>query len=241
MLTAFNEYAKTKYSVATQKAYATDIAQFIKHCEVIDIDPKQAKVEHAISYKNAISIKGIRNSTVSRKLSAVLGFFDWMIGAGMIDRNPFKGVQVNRMRDTARHREVIGPDAFDKLIESIPTDDISCLRDRCVIRVMHDTQVRLRDILRLNIEHFDGARHEIRNAEWKRQPKFRMSSDTSTEMIRYIEMRRASMDKPLFANKHGGRISDRSIRRRLVGHCDTAGINRLSPYAFVGTQRSAVN
>jgi len=49
----------------------------------------------------------------------------------------------------------------------------------------------------------------------------------------YLRMRRGVRSGPLFVNKHGSRISDRSVRRKLDKYLLTAGIDPgVSPHTL---------
>lgn len=239
MLQEFTDHASTKFNPATVKAYRTDVSQFLDWCAEKKIDAHGVTPAHATQYREHLGTLPIQASTVSRKLSALLALYDWLLKKGKITENPFAGVQMKRDKSRIKkRRSTVGPD-YDRLLGAIPINDRSCVRDRCVIRVMFDTKVRLRDILALNVEHFDFKTGSLTNPKWKQSAP--LSKGTADEMRSYhAALPYKEPGRPLFVNKNNRRISDRSIRRRLTEHCDAAGIKGLSPYAFSGTQKNTL-
>lgn len=242
MLQEFATFADSKFNPATVKAYKTDIQQFLDFCAQKTITPDKVTAAHAAQYREHLGklTPPIQASTVSRKLSALLAYYEWHVKVRKtMSENPFTGVQMKRDKARIRRRRsTVGAD-YDKLLNVIPITDRSCARDRCVIRVMFDTKVRLRDILALNAEHFDFKSGCVTNPKWKASHP--LSQETVNEMRAYYSaLPHKEPGRPLFVNRNNRRISDRSIRRRLTEHCDKVGIKGLSPYAFSGTQKNTL-
>lgn len=234
----FAAFAATKYNHATIKAYETDIRQFCDHCAAKGLKIVETTSADAESYRLRLTTQNIQTSTASRKLSALLAMFDWLVEVGKVKTNPFTGVQIKRNKaQIKKRRSTVGPD-LDRLLAVITVTEPADVRDRCVLRVMHDTKLRLRDVLRFNVGNLD--RGSITHPSLKNP--LPLTKTTMDELRAYCATRLAGRpaDSPLFLNKVNRRISDRSIRRRLAEHCAAAGINGLTPYAFSGTQRSSI-
>lgn len=236
----FAAFAATKYNRATVKAYETDVRQFSDYCAAKGIKVEHTTPAHAAAFRLHLTTLKIQTSTASRKLSALLALFDWLVAIKTVSANPFQGVQIKRDKAKIKKRRNTVGDDLDKLLAVITTTDAADVRDRCVLRVVHDTKVRLRDVLRLNVGNFDGKTGKITHATWP--APLPLSKPTLDELRTYCATRLSgrSDDSPLFVNKINKRISDRSIRRRLAEHCVKAGINGLTPYSFSGTQRSSI-
>lgn len=236
MLQEFLASAALRYNQATIKAYGTDIRQFALYCENQQIPIAQITQAQAIAYREHIKSSNVAVATQSRKLSALWSFYAWAVRQNRMTANPFEGVQVRRNKAQVRRRRTSVGEDFDRLLNVIGITDRSEARDRVIFRTMYDTKIRLRDILTLNVSDFDyrSGKIKVNNIEHP------LSKHTADELRAYLTARvNLQAASPLFVNRGGDRISDRSIRRRLASHCVRAGISGISPYAFSGTQRSA--
>jgi integrase/recombinase XerC len=109
-----------------------------------------------------------------------------------------------------------------------------------MLEVLFSTGVRVSELVDLNFADIDFEGHTIR--VWGKGKKQRTAPIGTTAIAairKYLELRRADARSPsfdqnaLFVNKHGQRLSTRSVRRKLDKYLADAGLDpSISPHTL---------
>ena len=121
-------------------------------------------------------------------------------------------------------------------------DDGSLLgsRDRAMLETLYSTGVRVSELVALNIGDVDAAAGQLRVRGKGRKERITPISQTALASIhKYLEQRNADPrnsafdPEPLFVNKHGKRLSTRSVRRKLDKYLAMCGLDpSISPHTL---------
>ena len=86
----------------TRRAYKTDLSHFFGTSTVpIDL-VRQATFVHINEYIVQLEDRGLKPSTIKRKVAAIRGFFDWLEALKLISDNPAKRQLLRRVRRVSR-------------------------------------------------------------------------------------------------------------------------------------------
>jgi integrase/recombinase XerC len=114
-------------------------------------------------------------------------------------------------------------------------------RDRAILEVLYSTGMRVSEIVALNMEDVDFLGEVIHvRGKGKKERVSPIGSSALQAIQRYLEFRNKRMQndsnfdsKVLFANKHGKRLSTRSIRRKMDKYLVAAGLDpAISPHTL---------
>lgn len=118
MLTAeFKDYLKARYDDHTYKSYISDIKHFLKW--LISVNRKDYNIAEDRDIENYIVYlkkKGVRSSTINRKLASIRLYYNWLMKQGFADYNPA--------------REVKNLKIEERLIPALMDEDIQKLKER---------------------------------------------------------------------------------------------------------------
>ncbi len=121
-----------------------------------------------------------------------------------------------------KHKQVtfLNNDEIVRMINEIPIDTASGLRDRAIVELLFSSGLRVSELVGLNRDHINIERREfmVRGKGNKDRPVF-ISLEAAMHIKSYIQTRKDSL-KPLFI----------SYRDRTPQHLDTSGdFRRLTP------------
>lgn len=141
----------------TQSAYRRDLMQFIDYLEGEDL----ADVDHdlAYAYLNKLYEEGLSTSSVSRKLSALRSFYDYLEVYEKFKLNPFIGIKTRRQARSL-------PDflMFEEIESLLNSCDDSLLgrRNQLMIEMLYACGLRVSELVNLKISDIDFKDRSVR-------------------------------------------------------------------------------
>ena len=135
-------------------------------------------------------------------------------------------------------------DEVIKMIDQIPLDSESGLRDRAIIELLFSSGLRISELVNLNRDHINLTRREfmVRGKGQKDRPVF-VSTSAAEHVANYLAERHDSLP-PLFlsySRRHAApdtsgdfrRLGPRSIQRMIAHYARLAGITKhVSPHTM---------
>ena len=103
-------------------------------------------------------------ATIKQHLAAIRMAFDYLVTGGITSQNPAAAVKGPRTSATRGKTPALTGEEARQLLDSIPTQTLSELRDRAMISIMLFSFARISAVLRLNVEDYYplGKRYWIR-------------------------------------------------------------------------------
>ncbi len=175
---------------------------------------------------------GLSKSTIARKLAAIRSFYRFLVKIGKLEASPVSVVRTPRQ--DKRLPKCLDIQQVEALLAAPDTTTLLGARDRAIIETIYSAGLRVSETVALNIEDLDEFSEVVRIAGKGKKERLCPLGSMSIEAIgHYLRMRPGARSGPLFVNKHGSRISDRSVRRNLDKYLLTAGIDPgVSPHTL---------
>lgn len=233
--------AEKGYSVHTCRAYAADLKGFLAFALP---DPELPVQDSDLvgritaggpglirEYVRFLSRDKKSKSTISRKLSAVKSFFNYLQRCGAIEANPAETVTPPR-----REKRIPGFLTIDdifRLLDSIEENSLLERRNLAIFETFYSTGMRVSEIEGLNLRDVDAGQQMIRvSGKGDKQRIVPVGLRALAAIDRYRTQLGHSFE-PLFLNKNLTRLSQRSIRRILAGIVDRCGLRvPVSPHTL---------
>ncbi len=221
----------------TRKAYRLDCEEWLRLLEGHEADPFRPGRSAIQAWFATLHHRGDAPATVSRKISAVRGFYRYLRKVGAIDQNPLEGIR--------------GPRQEKHLPDFLPVDEMFALLDAR----RPGTALGIRDRAILELLYAGGFRvSELTGLRWKdldlRDGQARVLGKGSKERIvpigrpalaalqAWIDVRPSLLKGgkdpgALFLNARGGPLTPRSVARILESASREVGLlRRVHPHAF---------
>ncbi|MEA2102856.1 MAG: site-specific tyrosine recombinase/integron integrase [Thermodesulfobacteriota bacterium] len=212
----------------TYRAYTGDIMHMVSFMRHRDISfPDRMAVRSYMFYlHNHYSV-----ATINRRISAVKGFFDFVVLHTEIEDNPF--AHVRSLKGSSDLPGFLSPEEMIDLIEATADP-----RDRAIMELLYSTGIRVSEAESMNIDDVDMSSGIIRVMGKGAKPRMVPIGRHAMDAVRtYLETRNIIEtlyhDEPLFLNRRGTRLGSRSIRRVVDQWSMHAGISRhVSPHVI---------
>ena len=223
----------------TRSSYKNDILQFFIIIKKNDSFPKEFTSDDIEKYIKLLKEKGLEKNSISRKLSSLNHFFNFMIEEDIIHLNPIKKLEfpkVNKKLPT-----IISMDQIDKLILHSKNDKSpNGIRLNVMIEILYATGIRISELVEMKI----SSLHEKKNflliyGKGNKERLVPISNNTKKTIDEYLKIRSFFMlkdqdSKWLFPSKQSskGFISRQRFNQLLIelSHQAKLSIKRISPH-----------
>ncbi len=253
---AFLEFLELNRNVSrnTLRAYRSDLEQFATFAAArLGRNPRPAEIDHRMirAFLAALYEKGLSRATSARRLAAIRSFTRYLRREGAVDRNA--GALVDSPAVERRMPAHLARDEMETLLAA--PDDATPLgrRDRAILELFYASGLRLSELASLDVEDVNLGSRMVRvlgkGGKERIVPCTRPAAAAIRawlpDRLRLIESAPASTvrlrrsrarhrpDDPLFVNRHGGRLSARSIDRLVRKYAKQAATRLgISPHAL---------
>lgn len=238
--------AERHFSVHTARCYAADLEQFERYLggDVPESDAARDKrlqsvnAEQVRSFMTQLYDKNYCKSTVARKLATLRSFYKFMVKRNLISASPV--IDIRTPKQDKRLPKFLTLEEIQRLFGNCDTTTLLGSRDRAILETLYSTGIRVSELVALNISDLDLNENVIHvRGKGKKERVIPISPGAVQGILAYLDLRRAALNPnrqdtdSLFINKHGQRLSTRSVRRKLDKYLLEAGLDlSVSPHTL---------
>ncbi len=136
------------YSSKTVEAYAVDLKDFLSFLEGQGVlDPKEIIPAHILLFLSDMRKRGLVEETIARKLSALRGFFSFLVLEHGLSENPLTLIEGPRPR--RKIPLVLSVEEVKRLLEAPDTSSPLGLRDRAMLELCYSSGLRVSELVSL--------------------------------------------------------------------------------------------
>lgn len=231
----------------TLAAYQTDLAQFLQfagaqHDSLGKLVPTGAAdeigPELVSSFVFSLRERGYAPSTIARRIAAVKSFFAYAEDSGLLTRNPAANLEAPRVTRPAPRG--VSASEVQMLI------DIGCsgetpdaLRNRALLTLLHETGLRVSELVALDVDSVDLARGSIQaTGRTGRSRSIPLAPASGTALEAYLSSGRPTLargngEAALFLNNRGARLTRQGFWLIIRTRAHRSGvIGPVSPHAL---------
>jgi len=176
-------------------------------------------------------------ATMARKIATLRSFHKWLDRIGCISRNPMTVIRTPRQ--SRRLPKAITVQDVEQLLAAPEAATLLGSRDRAMLETLYSTGIRVSELVGIDMHDIDEAGQAlIVRGKGRRERIVPLGTHSLRAISEWVAMRgRHGHDlvgeEPLFINRHGGRISTRSVRRKVSKYLEQAGLDStISPHTL---------
>jgi integrase/recombinase XerC len=224
-----------RLSPHTSSNYARDIDALAGYLERANVtDWKRVDSQHVRMFAARAHAGGLGPRSVQRRLSAVRGFFGYLVREGAAASNP--AVDIRAPKAARRLPGTLDVDQINQLLET-PSGDALALRDRAIMELFYSSGLRLAELVGLSLTDVDLADRTVRVLGKGSKTRIVPVGRKAVETIRTWLRERAALadidETALFVGKFGERLKPRAIQLRIAHWAKRAGLpSRVYPHLF---------
>jgi integrase/recombinase XerC len=177
------------------------------------------------------------SATMARKIATLRSFYRWIDRCGMIASNPM--LLIRTPRQNKRLPKAIDVNQVEQLLSAPDDSDLLGARDRAILETLYSTGIRVSELVGINRGDIDESGEAmIVRGKGRKERIVPLGSHALFSLRHYVTMlqsdpRGTAGNAPLFINKHGGRLSTRSVRRKVSKYLAKAGLDPdISPHTL---------
>ena len=217
----------------TISAYRRDLRGYLAFLGEQDASPEMVD-----GFLVSLHERGMRSTTIARKLAAVRGFHRFLVAEGLSDEDPTRFTETPRTR--MGFPKALDVDETIRLVEAPPTDTNLGKRDRAMLETLYGAAVRVSELVDLDLPEMDlETRTAIVRGKGNKQRMVPLGRPAVEAIVTYLPARMElcrSREDPgaVFLNARGGRLTRQGVFGIVRKHGLQVGIaaSRISPHVL---------
>jgi integrase/recombinase XerC len=169
--------------------------------------------------------EGKSKKTTARKLSSLRSFFNFALSKKWIEVSPVEDLENPKFEK--KIPASISYEQVEALFSQPDTSEILGFRDRTIMELLYSSGLRVSELAQLNKEDLNLPQLLIKlKGKGKKERIVPITKSSATWIQDYLNHpEREAMDpEALFLNKHGGRLTTRSIDRHFARYLKASGL-----------------
>lgn len=178
---------------------------------------------------------GLSKRTVARRVASARSFFRFLCREGLLRENPSAGLRAPKQD---KHLPVfLSVREAGALMAAPRGDGFAPSRDRAILETLYSAGLRVSELVGLKVADADliGGSLKVLGKGRKERlvPVGSYAARAIRDYLRTLEPAASGPQKPLFQNRFGGRLTDRSVRRILNRYlAQVSSALKISPHAL---------
>jgi len=224
-----------RLSPHTATNYARDLRALAEFMERGNLsDWKRVDSQHVRVFAARAHAGGLSPRSVQRRLSAVRGFFNYLLRERIVTSNP--AVEIRAPKAARRLPGTLDVDQLNQLLD-IPAEDALAVRDKAIMELFYSSGLRLDELVGLDIGQLDLPDRTVRVLGKGRKTRVVPIGRKAIEALRVWLRERATLadldDPALFVGRNGTRLKHRAIQLRIAYWARRKGLPaHVHPHLF---------
>ena len=224
-------------SASTKRAYRSDLAELAEWATARGSDPGELRYRDLRGFAARLSERGLKKSSIGRKLAAVRAFHGFLVDSGKAEANPAELLPTPKAEQ--RLPRTLGREDVAELLDRIPVRTPLEARDRSMFELAYSCGLRAEEMVNLDIDSVDFESEALRVVGKGQKTRLvPIGEPAQRSLRRYLETARHSLscipgEDALFLSRNGRRLSTSDVRRRLqLWVRELSRHGRVSPHSL---------
>lgn len=219
---------KKKLSENTISSYFTDIKKYIEYLSEKNIKLVEVVENDIIGFLIKLEKENASVATVSRTISSIKSFHDYLFTNRISEVNPAKNIKKPKIQkekiDILTESEIESLLNFQKLITP------KQIRDKAIFEVLYGTGIKVSELVDMDLEDVDLEMDYVYCNVNKNQRVIPLSDITKIYLEKYIKESRVQLvqdeEKALFVNSQGQRFTRQGLWKLIKKRASLVDINK---------------
>ena len=234
----FMEYLlkELNYSNDTIKSYERDLISYKDYLDLKKIDYLKINKQEIIDYLEYLDNNNYKNKSISRHLSSLRSFYNYLVEIKLINNNIYKRIRNPKVeKKLPNYLNIV---ELETILSELNEDTKENIRDKCLFELFYSTGIRVSEASNLELNDIDINNLSIRVFGKESKERIVYFGETFKEiLLKYLNVRDIFLKKGeikyLFINKLGGQLSRESIEYIINKIVLKSSINhKISPHVL---------
>lgn len=232
------EYLKVekKYSDKTIKSYFDDLIEYKEFIDNNFFHLKNINYDIVTKYLKYLYDRSISKSSISRKLSSIRGFYNYLVRESIIDINYFN--EVSNPKKEFYLPKFLKKDELDKMFAVCSEKGAINQRDTLILELLYASGIRVSELVNIKIKDIDFSNKTIKIlGKGNKERIVLYNNHTKDAMNVYLTDGYHYLNKInsgyLILNKDGNHLSERYVRNIIDKLVRKSGLDiKISPHTL---------
>ena len=219
---------KKKLSDNTVSSYYMDIRKYMNYLNYRNLGLKDIVENDIIGYIISLEKDNVSVATISRMISSIKSFHDYLFLNHITDNNPAKTIKKPKIEK--QEVDILTEEEIQALLNFSKLDTPKLIRDKAIFEVLYGTGIKVSELVDMDIDDVDLALDYIYCNISKNKRVIPLSDITKTYIEKYIKEARANIakedEKALFVNSSGQRFTRQGLWKLIKKYASNANINK---------------
>ena len=198
------------YSELTIKSYQLDLTDFFEYIESKKINYLTITNHDVRGYLKYLDSCNLKNSTISRRISTLRTFYNYLVDENIVENNIFHNVKNPKLEKKLPN--YLNYNEMEELLESIDISTTEGLEKRLLIEMFYSTGCRVSEMINVKISDIDFTNKTIRIMGKGSKERIVYFGDYASKYLdNYLS--KVKCDKYLFTNKKGEKLTINEVEQ----------------------------
>lgn len=198
------------YSELTIKSYQLDLTDFFGYIESKKINYLTITNHDVRGYLKYLDSYNLKNSTISRRISTLRTFYNYLVDENIVENNVFHNVKNPKLEKKLPN--YLNYNEMEELLESIDISTTEGLEKRLLIEMFYSTGCRVSEMINVKISDIDFTNKTIRIMGKGSKERIVYFGDYASKYLdNYLS--KVKCDKYLFTNKKGEKLTINEVEQ----------------------------
>lgn len=198
------------YSGLTIKSYQLDLTDFFGYIESKKINYLTITNHDVRGYLKYLDSCNLKNSTISRRISTLRTFYNYLVDENIVENNVFHNVKNPKLEKKLPN--YLNYNEMEELLESIDISTTEGLEKRLLIEMFYSTGCRVSEMINVKISDIDFTNKTIRIMGKGSKERIVYFGDYASKYLdNYLS--KVKCDKYLFTNKKGEKLTINEVEQ----------------------------
>lgn len=230
-----NEYIKYIKSVRkltdnTVSSYYNDIKKYVTYIENKNINLLDSTENDIIGYIIELERLDVSASTISRSISSIKSFYEYLFLNRYIDVNISKNIKKPKVEK--KEVDILTEEEIEALLDIKKPYNTKEIRDKAILEVLYGTGIKVTELIDLDIDDINIEFDYICCNSGKNPRVIPLSETTSKYLDEYLKNSRNEIlkgnyqEKALFISSNATRFTRQGLWKLIKKHAKRANINK---------------
>ncbi|MEG1310880.1 MAG: tyrosine-type recombinase/integrase [Romboutsia sp.] len=219
---------KKRLSDNTVSSYFADIKKYIDYMEEEKIKLNDIVENDIIGYIIKLEKDNISVATVSRMISSIKSFHDYLFLNHINKVNPAKSIKKPKIEKN--DLDILTEEEIEALLNFPKLTTPKLIRDKAIFEILYGTGIKVSELVDMNVDDIDLEIDYIYCNNSKNQRVIPLSEITKLYLERYIKEARLELaihgENSLFVSSLGQRFTRQGLWKLIKKHASLVNINK---------------
>lgn len=234
----FLEYLgkELNYADATIIDYKSDLIIYRDYLNIKKIDYLSIKKEEVIYFLKYLDELKYSNKSISRYLSAIRSFYNFLVEVKLLDNNVFRRIKNPKVeKKLPNYLSIV---EVENLLDSIDEEAIDGIKNKCIFELLYSSGLRVSELSNIKLKDLDLNNNSIRVIGKGNKERIVYFGGAAKKILeKYLNIRHELLKSGecdyLFLNKFGKKLSRGSIEHIIDKIAIKGKINhKISPHTL---------